>query len=617
MTLTKLGLIDEEIVIRAREALDASMKEKAAIEAKGNKKKKGGDEDARMEMYSLIEEYEKDQEDPDSLDSDAEPYNEEENLLREKIAILKKEYAQADKEDEDAATALIDARVALMGPMATNPFPNSETSTNNQASFLGVAVRKEKTKMGSTGNKRKIVLPTDLLGKNDTFFNPEIEGLIEGLPGSEYCTDYVYLKRRGEKDVKQKDKATGGKAAVSERVRNNRLKEQKKKAERERIAEEAKFLKQEREARAREKEMIEKEIKRKKAQDERDAKKRQRLDEEEKLRKKRAEERLAKLSIQVDDRLKKEACSQREKVVLIMAKNFSKEMNRRRKAAETVAGQIVSETKSLPPSLPGSLHELPHNLGKQYDEDILRIWDFLNVFKQFFIERDYFKEPPSLDRLQTTIDALRGASKDKGSNKDKSIQVVTDLAVSLCKPLAAGLSRMLFASLIALNPSLQKQFNAAFWTEEGDAKNNDSHGDLMTAFTTEVILPVNDMTWVEIARLAFLNDALGELGYSRQETAHVIRGYRSTGHPNSKEAKRLGKVQDMDIALLRQSISDFRKSDDGTFSNKIIRLLTPSRPQCESSDWMFYLHNVKSSKSRDVSKIRMNLTKALEILKKE
>ena len=131
MTLTKLGLIDEEIVIRAREALDASMKEKAAIEAKGNKKKKGGDEDARMEMYSLIEEYEKDQEDPDSLDSDAEPYNEEENLLREKIAILKKENAQADKEDEDAATALIDARVALMGPMATNPFPNSETSTNN------------------------------------------------------------------------------------------------------------------------------------------------------------------------------------------------------------------------------------------------------------------------------------------------------------------------------------------------------------------------------------------------------------------------------------------------------------------------------------------------------
>jgi hypothetical protein len=620
LALTKLGLIDEEIVIRALEALDAGRKEKAAIEAKGNKKKKGGDDDIRTDLYSLLEEFEKDQEDPNSLDSDAEPYNEEENLLRERVAALKVEYAEADKEDEDAATALIDARVALMGPMATNPFPNSETSTNNQASFLGVAVRKEKTKMGSTGNKRKIVLPTDLLGKNASFFNPDIEGLIEGLPGSEYCTDYVYLKRRGEKEkeVKQKEKpSTTVKSAGSERAKNAKLKEQQKKVEREREAEKAKRLKQMREAKAREKENVEKELKRKKVQDERDVKKRQRLDEEEKLRKKRAEERLAKLSIQVDDRLKKEACFQREKVILIMAKNLSKEMSRRRKAAETVAGQIIAETKTLPPTLPDSLHPLPRNLGKQYDEDILRIWDFLNVFKKFFVERDYFKEPPSLDRLQTTIDVMRDSSKKGGPSKAESVQFVTDLAVSLCKPLAAGLSRMLFASLIALNPALQKQFNAAFWTEEGDVKNNDSNGDLMTAFTTEVILPVNDMTWMEIARLAFLTDALGELGHSRQETAHIIRGYRSTGHPNSKEAKRLGKVQDMDIALLRQSISDFRESDDGTFSNKIIRLMAPSKPQSDTSDWMFYLHNVKSLKSRDTTKIRKNLRLALELLKKE
>ena len=621
--MTKLGLIDEEIAIRAMEALETGRKEKAAIEAKGIKKKKPGVEEVRTDMYSLLEEFEKDQEDPDALDSDAEPYSEEENLLRERIATLKEEYAQADKADEDAATALIDARVALMGPMATNPFPNFQTSAKDQASFLGVAVRKEKTKMGSTGNKRKIVLPTDLLGKNDSFFNPEIEGLIEGLPGSEYCTDYVYLKRRGEKEkevkhVKQKEKPSAPvKSGISERARNARIKEQQKKAERDKEIEKAKRLRQMREAKVREKELLEREIKRKKLQDERDEKKRQRLDEEDKLRKKRAEERLTKLSIQVDDRLKKEACFQREKVILIMAKNLNKEMNRRRKAAETVSLQIVAETKSQPPKLPSSLPELPRNLGKQYDEDILRIWDFLNVFKNFFVDRDYFKEPPSLDRLQTTIDVMRGTSKKGGPNKIDSIQFVTDLAVSICKPLAAGLSRMLFASLIALNPSLQKQFNAAFWTEEGDVKNNDSNGDLMTAFTTEVILPVNNMTWMEIARLAFLNDALGELGYSRQETAHLIRGYRSTGHPNSKEAKRLGKVQDMDIALLRQSISDFRQSDDGTFSNKIIRLLAPSKPQSDSDDWMFYLHNVKSLKSRDTTKIRKNLKRALELLKRE
>jgi len=622
MALIKLGLIDEEIATRAMKALEESIKEKAAVEGRGNKKKGKGGDDEKMDLYLLMEEFEKDQEHPDALDSDAESYTEEEMLLKERVAALKLEYARVDNEDEDAATALIDTRVELMGPMATNPFPNSEISTSNQASFLGVAVRKEKTKMGSTGNKRKIVLPTDLLSKNDTFVNPDIEALLEGLPGSEYCTDYVFLKRRGEKEkeVKQTKPSVSAKSvksaksAANERLKSAKLKEQQKKAEREREVEKAKRVKQIREAKAREKEMIEREIKRKKVQDERDAKKKQRLDEEEKLRKKRAEERMSKLSIQVDDRLKKEACFQREKVILIMAKNLSKEMSRRRKAAEIVAGQIVSETKSLSPTLPESLPNLPHALGKQYDEDILRMWDYLNVFKQFFVDRDYFKEHPSLDRLQDTIDVLRGASVKGGPSKAESIKFVTELAVSLCKPLAAGLSRMLFASLIALNPSLQKQFNAAFWTEEGDIKNSESDGELMTAFTTEVILPVNEMTWTEIARVAFLNDALGELGYSRQETAHIIRGYRSTGHPNSKEAKRLGKVQDMDIALLRQNISDFRGSDDGTFSNKIVRLAMPSKPQSEPSDWMFYLHNVKSLKSRDISKIRKNLKKALKLL---
>mmetsp|Transcript_16973 Transcript_16973/g.46621 ORF Transcript_16973/g.46621 Transcript_16973/m.46621 type:complete len:2275 (-) Transcript_16973:34-6858(-) len=618
MALTNLGLIDEEISLRAKLALKEALKEKAAAEARGGKKRGKAGDDEKMDLYLLMEEFEKDQEDPDGLDSDAEDFTEEENLLRERVAELKKEYARIDKEDEDAATALIDARVALIGPMATNPFPNSETSTNNQASFLGVAVRKEKTKMGSTGNKRKIVLPTDLLGKNDTFVNPEIEPLLEGLPGSEYCTNYVYLKRRGEKEkeIKQaKPSVSAAKSAVNERVKAAKLKEQQKKAEREREAEKAKKLKQIREAKAREKEMIEKEIKRKKAQDERDAKKKQKMDEEEKLRKKRADERMTKLSIQVDDRLKKEACFQREKVILIMAKNLSKEMNRRRKAAETVAGQIATETKSPAPTLPEHLPDLPHSLGKQYDEDILRMWDYLNVFKKFFVERDYFSEPPSLDRLQASIDVLRGVSVKGGPSKAESIKFMTELAVSLCKPLAAGLSRMLFASLIALNPSLQKQFNAAFWTEEGDVKNSE-HDELMTAFTTEVILPVNEMTWIEVARIAFLNDALGELGYSRQETAHIIRGYRSTGHPNSKEAKRFGKVQDMDIALLRQNISDFRESDDGTFSNKIVRLPIPSKPESEPSDWIFYLHNVKSLKSRETSKLRKNLKKALDILRK-
>eukprot|EP00957_Ditylum_brightwellii_P161389 12288696-Ditylum_brightwellii.AAC.1 len=50
--------------------------------------------------------------------------------------------------------------------------------------------------MGSTGNKRKIVTATDLLEKNDTFFNPDIDRLVEGLPGTEFCPAYVFHECR-------------------------------------------------------------------------------------------------------------------------------------------------------------------------------------------------------------------------------------------------------------------------------------------------------------------------------------------------------------------------------------------------------------------------------------
>merc|ERR1711862_455671 len=59
--------------------------------------------------------------------------------------------------------------------------------------------KKEKLKMGSTGNKRKILTPTDLLEKMDTFFGyiaPDLDRLIEGLPGSEYCPSYVFHSSR-------------------------------------------------------------------------------------------------------------------------------------------------------------------------------------------------------------------------------------------------------------------------------------------------------------------------------------------------------------------------------------------------------------------------------------
>ncbi|KAI2495183.1 hypothetical protein MHU86_19322 [Fragilaria crotonensis] len=65
---------------------------------------------------------------------------------------------------------------------------------------------------------------------------------------------------------------------------------------------------------------LEREFKRQKRDDERDTRKRQKDEEVEQKRKARADERLSRLSIQVDERLFKEACFQREKVILAMAK---------------------------------------------------------------------------------------------------------------------------------------------------------------------------------------------------------------------------------------------------------------------------------------------------------
>ena len=46
--------------------------------------------------------------------------------------------------------------------------------------------------MGSAGNKRKIVTATDLLERNNTFFNADIELLIEGLPVIESLPNYIF-----------------------------------------------------------------------------------------------------------------------------------------------------------------------------------------------------------------------------------------------------------------------------------------------------------------------------------------------------------------------------------------------------------------------------------------
>jgi hypothetical protein len=86
------------------------------------------------------------------------------------------------------------------------------------------------------------------------------------------------------------------------------------------------------------------------------------------------------------------------------------------------------------------------------------------------------------------------------------------------------------------------------------------------------------MTWQEIARLAFLADALGELGHSNHEAAHMLRGYRSAGHPNSKESRRLRKAEDFAIAVLRQHVAESRLADVAEVGRSRVRTKVPCSP---------------------------------------
>ena len=498
--LIKLGLIDEIMAESALEAVETARIEGLA-EAKGKlhgkkRMKKGADPGTPEEASSPQTDGTN-----EVNESGQESLPEKEKELLDRVASLRVQLKEAKAEDQEAAIELANARIDLIGSFLCNPFYDSEGSVSHQASWLATAVRKEKTKMGSTGNKRKVVTATDLLERNNTFYNESIETLLEGLPGSEYCTAYIYEATR----------ASGAAAVNRVWVHEAQLRQEREKEKR---------MKQTKEAKAKASQQREKELKRKQRDEERDARKRQKLEEEEEKKKQRAEERLSRLTVQVDERLFKEASFQREKVVSIFAKNLSKEFGRRRKAAELVASQAVFESKRRHSPV-GEMEELPP-LSRVYEEDVVRIWDFVNTFGSFFVERGFVDKLPTLDSLQAAINALRG-TETATMTKAKAISSMTGLAVSLCKPLASGLTRMLFASLIALNPALQKDFGAAFFNEVNTVKAKDKED---VASNEDVLLPVDSMTWQEIARIAFLSDSLGELGYSRQESAHLLRGYR-------------------------------------------------------------------------------------------
>lgn len=163
--------------------------------------------------------------------------------------------------------------------------------------------------------------------------------------------------------------------------------------------------------------------------------------------------------------------------------------------------------------------------------------------------------------------------------------------------------------------SLTKTLSSSIQNVEIIGKNGTDGGPQEEADVS--CLPVTEWSWREVARMAIINDILTDLGYSKQEAANLLKGYRSGGHPNSKEAKRWKKIEESPVAMMYQTLLDEDTSNQ--FRRRVIRtsLSTPCMPSSVPSDWRFFLHNIKSRSSCSMPYIQDNISKSLAALKQK
>ena len=163
-----------------------------------------------------------------------------------------------------------------------------------------------------------------------------------------------------------------------------------------------------------------------------------------------------------------------------------------------------------------------------------------------------------------------------------------------------------------------KTLSSALATALQDNSSNKDDGESNSAISTDNdpdSFPVDTFTWKEFARLIFLTDALNELGYTKIEQTHILRGHRTGGHPNSKEAKRVKRGEDHALVLRRQALSEVTTDTSGKAFGIKVTIPTPGHPSAQPSDWIFFLHNIKSLPSNAATDMKLNLKKACSMLK--
>ena len=262
--------------------------------------------------------------------------------------------------------------------------------------------------------------------------------------------------------------------------------------------------------------------------------------------------------------------------------------------------------------------ELPPVFSRKYNGDILSVWDFVSSFERIFNRFEDITSLPSLDSLQDSIDALGSdtgeSSVANNQRRNDAILLLTNVAMALCKPLAADLTKILSSVTTSAGP-VPAQDKTSFDMTTYLAQNGVKVPDSVDT------LPVTNFTWSEIARLSLMEDMLTGFGFNKQECAHTLRGFRSGGHPNSKEAKRLRRGEDFALCVLRQEMSDNGKrlhtSRGGSKQSGglKVKMTAPCKPSALPTDWTFYLHNIKGLPPNAATAIKTNARKALSLLK--
>eukprot|EP00985_Skeletonema_marinoi_P019689 scaffold11395_cov182-Skeletonema_marinoi.AAC.4 len=516
------------------------------------------------------------------VDDNKEPPSSAESELRDKMKQLQAMLSEAKKRSKIASVDLANTRIATISPFAGNPFICSEDSAASEMSWMANAVKKERTKMGASGKKKKIVKPTSMMERNDTFFIPKTERLVEGLPGAEYTPAYVFHANRSA----SADNSWVHEAKLKYQKQRQKKEEKKKKVKKMSVTK-AKTDK-------------EREVKKRLRDEETASRKRQKDEEEDKKKQNRVEKRLAQLNIQMDDKLFKEALLARERNLQNFVRGMNKEYNRRRKAAELVVGNKLEHSKFSTSDSASSLvtfRTMLPPLSRPYDEEVVRVWDFVHSFSGALKESTTLPSMPSLDTLQDAVNSLKIKSADGKKNRTEAVQLMKGIAITLCR---------------VISPSLTKTLSSSIPNVDTVGVDGVSDGPQKEADVS--CLPVTEWTWREVARMIIIWDVLTDIGCSKSEASNIVKGYRSGGHPNSKEAKRWKKIEDSIIFMMYQQLNNH---DSSQYRRRLVTtcMSTPSVPSAAPSDWYFYLHNIKSRSSSSLSFVKENVEKSLTALR--